>query len=74
MTFFYLRFFFLVIHKIFDRGLIFNMAAVKELFGIFLFHFFPKFYLGKITVVCRTSELSGHYNGSLYSLQNVFGY
>ena len=42
--------------SILDRGLIFNMAAVKELPAIFLFHFFVKFYLGEITVVCGKSE------------------
>ena len=44
------------------------MAAVKELFAIFLFHFFLKLYLGEITVVCGKSEQSGHYDGfALYN-------
>ena len=44
------------------------MAAIKELFAIFLFHFFIKLYLGEITVVCGKSEQSGHYDGfALYN-------
>ena len=62
MAIFCLRFFFVVTSyglSIFDRGLIFNMAAVKELSAIFL---------GKITVVCGKSEQSGHYDGfALYN-------
>ena len=46
----------------FRPRLIFNMAAVKELSAIFLFHCFLKLYSGEITIVCRKSEQSGHYD------------
>ena len=58
MAFFSLRFFSWsqAWLSILDSGLIFNMADVKELAAIFLFHFFLKLYFGQITVVCGKSE------------------